>query len=294
MGQRVPRNPLSPSHQPTLTNLWPPHRAGSPTHRRTPAHGDALAITVLFARRARRRPLRKRPSPKVGSTRRSRPSRRTASTSDRTPIARGDTAAVNTRVVVADDSYLRPRGGQPPRRRRGRPRCRRRRRHVRRAGRLGRRARCPTSSSPTSACRRPAPTRASVPPPRFRHSHPDVGGRRAQPVRCPELRARRCSRMAPTGRAYLLKDRVAEADDLVAAVRPWPHGGSVIDSEGRRGTRRRAIDRRSSPIEWLTPRERQILGEMAQGKSNAAIAATLVSASGPSRSTSTRSSPSCT
>ena len=77
-------------------------------------------------------------------------------------------------------------------------------------------------------------------------------------------------------RAYLLKDRVAEADDLVDAVRAVAGGGSVIDPKvveqlvvtRSRGTR--------SPLEHLTPREREILGEMARGKSNAAVASSLV------------------
>jgi DNA-binding NarL/FixJ family response regulator len=78
------------------------------------------------------------------------------------------------------------------------------------------------------------------------------------------------------GRAYLLKDRVADADDLVDAVRSVAAGGSVIDPkvvEELVAARARAA---SSPIERLTVREREILGEMAQGKSNAAIAASLI------------------
>jgi len=78
------------------------------------------------------------------------------------------------------------------------------------------------------------------------------------------------------GRAYLLKDRVADADDLVDAVRTVAGGGSVIDPkvvEELVGARARTA---SSPLERLTPREREILGEMAQGKSNAAIAASLI------------------
>jgi DNA-binding NarL/FixJ family response regulator len=78
------------------------------------------------------------------------------------------------------------------------------------------------------------------------------------------------------GRAYLLKDRVADADDLVDAIRSVARGGSVIDPkvvEQLVNARSRAA---SSPLEHLTPREREILGEMAQGKSNAAIASTLI------------------
>jgi DNA-binding NarL/FixJ family response regulator len=78
------------------------------------------------------------------------------------------------------------------------------------------------------------------------------------------------------GRAYLLKDRVSDADDLVAAVRAVAAGGSVIDPkvvEEVVSARARAP---ASPIEHLTRREREILAEMAQGKSNAAIAGSLV------------------
>jgi DNA-binding NarL/FixJ family response regulator len=77
------------------------------------------------------------------------------------------------------------------------------------------------------------------------------------------------------GRAYLLKERVSEVDDLLAAIREVAAGGSVIDSkvvESLVSTKRPA----SSDVDRLTPREREILSEMAQGKSNAAIAATLV------------------
>jgi DNA-binding NarL/FixJ family response regulator len=77
------------------------------------------------------------------------------------------------------------------------------------------------------------------------------------------------------GRAYLLKERVSAVYDLLAAIREVAAGGSVIDSkvvESLVSTKRPA----SSDVDRLTPREREILSEMAQGKSNAAIAATLV------------------
>jgi DNA-binding NarL/FixJ family response regulator len=77
------------------------------------------------------------------------------------------------------------------------------------------------------------------------------------------------------GRAYLLKERVSDVDELLAAIREVAAGGSVIDSkvvESLVATRRAP----ESDVDRLTPREREILGEMAQGKSNAAIAATLV------------------
>lgn len=77
------------------------------------------------------------------------------------------------------------------------------------------------------------------------------------------------------GRAYLLKERVSEVDELLAAIRDVAAGGSVIDSkvvEALVSSKRPS----SSGLDRLTPREREILSEMAQGKSNAAIASTLV------------------
>ncbi|MGK2949415.1 MAG: response regulator [Acidimicrobiales bacterium] len=77
------------------------------------------------------------------------------------------------------------------------------------------------------------------------------------------------------GRAYLLKERVSEVDELLVAIREVAAGGSVIDSkvvESLVASKRRP----ASDVDRLTPREREILGEMAQGKSNAAIAAALV------------------
>ena len=78
------------------------------------------------------------------------------------------------------------------------------------------------------------------------------------------------------GRAYLLKERVADVEELIAAIREVAGGGSVIDpmvvealvAAGSRATK--------SDLDRLTPRERETLSEMAQGKNNAAIAASLV------------------
>lgn len=77
------------------------------------------------------------------------------------------------------------------------------------------------------------------------------------------------------GRAYLLKDRVAEADDLVDAVRQVAAGGSVIDPRVVEGLVSANRTSRRSEVDRLTPREQEVLGEIAQGKSNAAIAAAL-------------------
>jgi DNA-binding NarL/FixJ family response regulator len=77
------------------------------------------------------------------------------------------------------------------------------------------------------------------------------------------------------GRAYLLKERVADIDELLAAITEVAQGGSVIDPkvvEGLVSANRRPA---TSDLDRLTPRELEVLSEMAQGKSNAAIAATL-------------------
>jgi DNA-binding NarL/FixJ family response regulator len=76
-------------------------------------------------------------------------------------------------------------------------------------------------------------------------------------------------------RGYLLKERVADGDELTDAIRRVAEGGSVIDPtviEGLVAANRAA----PSELDALTPRELEVLGEMAQGKNNASIAAALV------------------
>jgi DNA-binding NarL/FixJ family response regulator len=77
------------------------------------------------------------------------------------------------------------------------------------------------------------------------------------------------------GRAYLLKEQVASVDELARAIRTVAAGGSVIDPRVVDELVRARSQRRTSPLSSLTARESQILAEMAQGKSNAAIAAAL-------------------
>jgi DNA-binding NarL/FixJ family response regulator len=76
---------------------------------------------------------------------------------------------------------------------------------------------------------------------------------------------------------YLLKDRVADVDDFVAAVRRVAAGGTVLDPEVVAQILAR---RRSSAIDSLTPRERDVLALMAEGRSNQAIAEELVVTAG--------------
>jgi DNA-binding NarL/FixJ family response regulator len=78
-----------------------------------------------------------------------------------------------------------------------------------------------------------------------------------------------------TGIAYLLKDRVSDLAQLTAALRAVVTGGSVVDPavvEELITARRVAAD---SPLADLTPRELDVLREMAQGKSNNAVAAAV-------------------
>jgi DNA-binding NarL/FixJ family response regulator len=77
------------------------------------------------------------------------------------------------------------------------------------------------------------------------------------------------------GLGYLLKERIAHVDDLVAALQSVCRGGSALDPKVVEVlvARRRTEDR--SPLAALTERELAVLGEMATGKSNAAIARAL-------------------
>jgi len=77
------------------------------------------------------------------------------------------------------------------------------------------------------------------------------------------------------GRAYLLKERVASAEELARAIRAVAEGGSVIDHAVVDELVRARSQEHSSGMGQLTARETQILAEMAQGKSNSAIAASL-------------------
>jgi len=78
------------------------------------------------------------------------------------------------------------------------------------------------------------------------------------------------------GRAYLLKERVADVKELVAAIEEVARGGSVIDPKVVEVLVAAGSRRPDSDLDRLTPRERETLSEMAQGKNNAAIASSLV------------------
>lgn len=109
----------------------------------------------------------------------------------------------------------------------------------------------------------------------LRSTHPDVGvvvlSQYAEPAYALELLDGGSS-----GRAYLLKERLSDGAQLVAALHEVAGGGSVVDPkvvEVLVEARTRAAE---SPLDRLTPRETEVLAEIAQGKNNAAVAASLV------------------
>ncbi|MFF0012770.1 response regulator [Streptomyces sp. NPDC005374] len=75
-----------------------------------------------------------------------------------------------------------------------------------------------------------------------------------------------------TGVGYLLKDRVGQVEQFIDALSEVAAGGTVVDPE----VVRQLLRRRRDPLERLTPREREVLALIAEGKSNGAIARELV------------------
>jgi len=119
-------------------------------------------------------------------------------------------------------------------------------------------------------------------------THTDEGIRAAQVIRAElpevgvlvlsqyveETYARELLADDAAGIGYLLKDRVSDIDALADAVRRVGAGGSALDPEVVSGMLGR--QRQDDPLESLTPREREVLGLMAEGRSNSAIATELV------------------
>jgi DNA-binding NarL/FixJ family response regulator len=89
-----------------------------------------------------------------------------------------------------------------------------------------------------------------------------------------QLYARELMRSGADGVGYLLKDRVSEVAAFVDAVRKVADGGTVLDPSVV--TAMLSRHDRSQPMGRLTAREREVLGLMAEGRSNAAIAGQLV------------------
>ncbi|CAN5588208.1 response regulator transcription factor [soil metagenome] len=109
----------------------------------------------------------------------------------------------------------------------------------------------------------------------LRSTHPSMGvvvlSQFTEPAYALELLAE-----GSEGRAYLLKERVSDPEQLTGAIRDVARGGSVVDPKVVESLVTTSSKRRSSPLEGLTPREREVLAEIAQGKNNAAVAAALV------------------
>jgi DNA-binding NarL/FixJ family response regulator len=78
------------------------------------------------------------------------------------------------------------------------------------------------------------------------------------------------------GRAYLLKDRIHDPAQLIAAIQSVAAGDTVLDPKIVEPLVAAKLHSQCSPLAILTTREREVLAEIAQGKSNAAIADTLV------------------
>ena len=131
-----------------------------------------------------------------------------------------------------------------------------------------------TSSSPTSACRQAAPTRESRQPRDFAGRTPRVGVVVLSQYAAPTYGAPPAEE-GSEGRAYLLKERVKEFHQLVAAIRAVAAGGSVMDPKVVDALVAENARSESSPLNDLTPRELDVLREMAEGRNNAAIAEAL-------------------
>jgi DNA-binding NarL/FixJ family response regulator len=108
----------------------------------------------------------------------------------------------------------------------------------------------------------------------LRVTHPDVGvvvlSQYAQPAYALALFEGGTAR-----RAYLLKEHIDDVEQLVSAIRAVASGGSLIDPKVVEGLVDGKARIRDSPLNDLTPRERDVLREMAEGKNNLAIAQAL-------------------
>ncbi|MBX3285747.1 MAG: response regulator transcription factor [Actinobacteria bacterium] len=109
----------------------------------------------------------------------------------------------------------------------------------------------------------------------LRRDHPDMGvvvlSQYAEPAY-----ALRLLEDGSGGRAYLLKERVGDPDELVGAIEQVAGGGSMIDPKVVDSLVAARSRRPASPLDRLSPREREVLAEIAQGHNNAAVAAHLV------------------
>jgi DNA-binding NarL/FixJ family response regulator len=109
---------------------------------------------------------------------------------------------------------------------------------------------------------------------RLRKTNPEIGVVVLSQYANPSY-ARALLEGGSAGRAYLLKERVNDLGQLEAAIRVVAEGGSVIDPQVVEALVAMNARDEESPLSQLTPRERDVLREMAEGKNNAAIAGAL-------------------
>lgn len=105
-------------------------------------------------------------------------------------------------------------------------------------------------------------------------SHPEIGVVILSQYDDPTL-ALELFEAGSEGRAYLLKERIGDRAELVAAIQAVANGRSVIDAKIIDGLIAARSHASASPLDELTAREREVLAEVATGKSNAAIASSL-------------------
>ena len=110
---------------------------------------------------------------------------------------------------------------------------------------------------------------------RLRRSHPSVGvvvlSQYDEPAYAVRLFAD-----GSNGRAYLLKERLRARGELASAIRSVAEGGSVVDPKIVEGLVAARVAAERSPLSDLTTREHEVLAQIAQAKSNTAIAESLV------------------